>query len=136
LIPEGEVHVTPRGQGTYVVERRDGTVCEVLVSHVSDVSQRIRGVAYVCGLPAEGNRDRSARVSALSHTPRDDHAPRLTRRRDTIIAPESVLERSLEHNEPVEADGLRVWVDPDGWKAFSHQGVRMVRAPVAAAKAS
>lgn len=128
LIPAGEVAITPSGAGTYAVEKRDGTTTTVMVSHVSDVTKYLRGVEYRCGIPAEPNRERAAKVGPISHTPADPHAPRLSKHRTELIAPMSVLERAT--TKPVEVDGMRVRVYPGNWRPWTREGVRMGRAPI------
>lgn len=134
LIPDHEVLFSARGGGVYEVERRDGTTTQEIIAHVGDQVRTFPdGTKYRVGITNTTNQDRSARISSLSHTPRDDHAPRLTKNRDQLIAPLSVLERAVEH--PVEVGGVRVWVEPDDWRPWTHEGVRMGRAALAATEA-
>jgi hypothetical protein len=136
LIPEDEVLWSASGAGTYSLEKRDGTSQDVVVTHVSQVVKVLRGVRYRCGIPERTQHDRSVRVNRLSHAPSSPHGARLSPERDQVIAPVSVLDRVARRSEPVEVDGLRVWVDADErWRTWSHQGVRMARAPIVAAKA-
>lgn len=135
LIPVEDVNFTSDGGGTYVVRKKDGSESEVMVRHVSKSTRRIRGREYVCGIPERAYNERASRVPALSHVPPDPFQPRLSKRRDQVIAPLSVLDRAARKGEPLEIDGTHVWVEDSDWRPWTHDGVRMGRAPVAAARA-
>jgi len=135
LIPLDEAH----GKGTYHVEAKDGTSRDVMIHHVGTVPH-VRfedGVECYVGDPDQRYRDRAAGLEPLTHAPLGPHAPRLTKARDTVIAPESVILRAIERNEPIEIDGLRVWVEHDhDLRVWPVEGVRMARVPIAAAMVS
>jgi hypothetical protein len=137
LVPEGEVHMTAHGKGSYVVERRDGTSSEVMVDHVSQVTRTFRGVRYRCGIPSDANRERSAKVDRLSHVPEGPFGTRLSRDGNTVVAPVSVIDRHVSSGEPVVVGGQRLWVErPAGLRTWEHQGVMMARVPVLSTKVS
>lgn len=135
LIPVVEEH----GPGTYDVETRNGASEEVLVVRVNTSQTRRRGfdgaLCYL-GVTDRQQQDRAARVHRLNHLPDDPHRVRLSKRRETVILPESVAEQHLAETRPVEVDGLRVWLSDRDWKAWPVDGVRMVRVPIEAARVS
>lgn len=135
LIPEGEVHLTARGKGTYVVERRDGSESEVLVDHVSETVRTFRGVRYRCGIPERASRERSSKIDSLSHAPTGPYGAKLSRDGQAVVAPVSVIDRHVDRREPVVVDGQRLWIDRSARvRTWDHKGVRMARVPVLASK--
>ena len=139
VIPEHEVHFERGGVGTYEVERRDGTSSDVVVVSLSAPRYNARHDCNVCyGMPEDAARDRAARVAPLSHSAPAPTRVRLTKQRDHVVAPVAVLQRAVRrHGGRVDADDLAVWVedDDDDWHIWTVDGVRMAKAPIAAAKA-
>lgn len=138
-IPEHEVHFTNGGLGTYSVERRDGSSQDVMVVRLSAEARRspYTGDRVRLGVPEDAARDRAARVAPLSHSAPAPTQVRLTKQRDHVVAPVAVLQRAIRrHGGRVDADDLAVWVeDDDDWAIWTVDGVRMAKAPIAAAKA-
>lgn len=138
VIPEHEVHFTNGGLGVYEVERRDGTTSEVLIVRLSPPKWNSRLDCNICyGVPEDAARDRAARITPLASAPRSPTSVRLTKQRDHVVAPVAVLERACRrHAGKLAADDLEVWIDrEDDWAIWSADGVRMAKAPIAAAKA-
>jgi hypothetical protein len=135
LIPDHLVLMTPGGRGVYNVERKDGTSSDVMVAHVGSEVRTFKGVPYRAGMTEDTMRDRSARIGGLSHAPASRCRTRLTKQRDHVVAPESVLDRSVRTRKPIEVDGLAVWVDrEDRWQTWVHEGTHMGKAPIVAAR--
>lgn len=138
VIPEHEVLFTNGGVGVYEVERRDGTTSEVLVVRLSPPKWNARldcNIRY--GVPEDAARERAARITPLASAPPAPTSVRLSKQRDHVVAPVAVLERACRrHGGKLATDDLEVWVDrEDDWAIWSADGVRMAKAPIAAAKA-
>ena len=138
-IPVHELLLGNGGLGTYSVERRDGTSQDVMVVRLSAEERRnpYTDEKVRLGVPEDAARDRAARVAPLSHSAPAPTQVRLTKQRDHVVAPVAVLERACRrHGGKLAADDLEVWVDrEDDWAIWSADGVRMAKAPIAAAKA-